>query len=223
MANQLAGLSLTFALPSLRRFGVAASLTSLASLMVAGSALAEDFPVTERSTYVNACRRVSATTEVFNNSRLGPASTRVGTFNAGTTVTLTGVITSGRAQVYLPNADRSIQVLGWVDASRLGPCSGATAATTPVPSQSTAVCYRATTNLTVRSSPSTTAAVIAAFNTGDIAHATTNPPTEQTSTGDRRVWTQVRIYNSKTGWISRTGSNGLGSNVTQLPSSQCGS
>jgi hypothetical protein len=65
--------------------------------------------------------------------------------------------------------------------------------------------------------------VIAAFNTGDVAHAITNPPTEQTSAGDRRVWIQVKIFNGKTGWISRTGVNGLGSNVTRLPDSQCGS
>ena len=210
--------------PVLSRVLTAASLglATLASPLWAVSALAGDIPVTERTTYVNVCRRVNTSTEVFNNSSLGPAAARIGTFSAGTTVTLTGILTAGRAQVLLPNSDRSIRLVGWVNATNLGPCSGGPAATTPA-SSSGSVCYRAITNLAVRSSPNFAATVIAAFNTGDVAHAITNPPTEQTSAGDRRVWTQVKIFNGKTGWISRTGVNGLGSNVTRLPDSQCGS
>jgi uncharacterized protein YgiM (DUF1202 family) len=210
-------------LPWLRRFLMAVSVTALVGPGFAVPALAEDFPVTERSTYVNVCRRVTTTTEIFNNSRLGPAAARVGTVTAGTNVTLTGVIDAGRAQILLPNSDRTIRVVGWVNATNLGPCSGTPVASTPTPTPvSGAVCYRAATSLTVRSTPNSGSAIVGAFKAGDTVHATTNPPTEQTSAGDRRVWTQVRIYNNQTGWISRTGVNGLGSNVTRLSASQCG-
>ncbi|HIK45187.1 MAG TPA: hypothetical protein IGR64_09910, partial [Leptolyngbyaceae cyanobacterium M65_K2018_010] len=178
-------------LPWWQRFLVAVSVTALVGPGFAVAAQAEDFPVTERSTYVNVCRRVNTTTEVFNNSRLGPASARVGTITAGTNVTLTGVLDAGRAQVFLRNSDGSIRVLGWVNATNLGPCSGNTVASTPAATASSgAVCYRAATNLTVRSAPNSGAAIVGAFKAGDTVHATTNPPTEQTSAGDRRVWTQ---------------------------------
>jgi hypothetical protein len=54
---------------------------------------------------------------------------------------------------------------------------------------------------------------VAGFNANDLVIASTNPPTQQTATDGRR-WMQVRIYSGSTGWIARTGINGLGSNIT---------
>lgn len=202
-------------------------LATIAVPLVVPPVLADN-ALTERIPFINSCRLINRTTEVFNNSGLSPASTRVGTLTANTSVTLTGVLATGRAQVYIPNSDRSIRVMGWVDAANLGPCGTTTGDTTPpttVPPAATAACYRVNSSMTVRSNASSTSSVLGALQTGDIAHATTNPPTESVSPNSApdygRVWTQVSISNNRTGWVSRTGTRGVGSNLTPLPAAQC--
>jgi len=177
----------------------------------------ETIPLNENLSFVRQCRRVNRTIEVFSNSTLSPASSRVGTFTAGTQITLTGVLREGRAQVYLPTTNNLIRVIGWVDAGALGPCGD-----DPVV---TDLCYRADVALIVRDQPTTTSAIVSSYTSGEIIYPTTNPPTEQTSPGGSpnfgRVWLEVQPSPSVDGWISRTGTGGIGSNITPLPSAQC--
>jgi len=176
--------------------------------------------VTERLPFINACRQVIATTEAFNTSRIGIEITRVGTLNLGTQIKLTGVLAPGVAQVYLPNRDGSIQLVGWVNASHLGPCGGSPIGSGP-PATITpsSLCYRIDTPLIARLQASDGSTNVGRFLVGDIAQPTTSPPTER-RTPDGRIWTQVRTY-SGTGWIARTGPNAMGSNVTWLSADQC--
>lgn len=187
-----------------------------------------DTALTERIPYINSCRLINRTTEVFNNSGLSPASTRVGTLTANTNVTLTGVLTTGRAQIFVPNSDRSIRVMGWVDAANLGACGNTSTGnpTSPtVPPTGTAACFRVNSSMAVRSNASSTSSILGAFQAGDIARATTTPPTERVSPNSApdygRVWTQVSIFSNGVGWVSRTGTYGTGSNLTPLPAAQC--
>ncbi|WP_035985064.1 hypothetical protein [Leptolyngbya sp. KIOST-1] len=170
--------------------------------------LAQDTrPLTENPALIRGCRQLNQTAEVFDNSTLGPVANRIGTLAAGTQVTLTGAVTTGRAQVFLGGGTLSpIQPVGWLNAANLGPCG-----TTPPPP--TGACFRANTALVVRSGPSTGSATIAGYNQNDLVRASTNPPTQQTAADGRR-WMQVSIFNAGTGWIARTGANGVGSNVT---------
>ncbi len=202
------------------------TILSIASPVLTTSAFAQDTPLTERITYVNSCRRIISTAEVFNNSSLSPLSSRVGTVTLGTNVTLTGVLAPGKAQVALPNSDRTIRIVGWIDATHLGPCSG-TVAVTPAPatgSGQTPICYRVAANMIVRSGPFTQSSVVGSFRANDVIHTTTNPATERVSPNTApdygRRWLQVKTYNG-TGWVSETGLYGAGSNLTQLPTSQC--
>ncbi|HSM82377.1 MAG TPA: SH3 domain-containing protein, partial [Nodosilinea sp.] len=163
---------------------------------------------TENAGLIRACRQLNRSTEVFDNSTLGPVANRIGTLGVGTQVTLTGATSPGRAQVFLSGGSlSSVQPVGWLNAGTLAPCGN-----TPPPVSS--ACFRADQALVVRSGPSTGATVVAGFNANDLVRATTNPPTQQTSSGDGRRWMQVSIFNGSSGWIARTGVNGVGSNVT---------
>ncbi|TVQ07622.1 MAG: SH3 domain-containing protein [Leptolyngbya sp. DLM2.Bin27] len=187
------------------------------ALLLAGSfsaapALAQDTrPLTENPTLIRGCRQLNRNTEIFDNSTLGPLANRIGTLGAGTQVTLTGAVATGRAQVFLGTGTLSaVQPVGWLNAANLGPCT-----TTPPPPTAGA-CFRADQNLIVRSGPSTTAGQVASYARGNTVVATTNPATEQTAADGRR-WVQVRLANGGTGWVSRTGTGGLGSNMTPIP------
>jgi hypothetical protein len=79
-----------------------------------------DAPLYERASYIGTCRQANATTEVFQNTALGPVNQRVGTVNAGSQVTLTGVLgdiagIGGVAQIKTP-------VVGWLRSSTLATC-----------------------------------------------------------------------------------------------------
>jgi hypothetical protein len=191
----------------LRNFSFGAiALVSASTLAVAPALAQETRPLTENPTLIRGCRQLNQAVEVFDNSTLGPTANRVGTLAAGTRVTLTGVVSTGRAQVFLGGSTLSpVQPVGWLNASNLGPCGG-----TPPP---TGACFRADTALVVRSGPSTGAAIVAGYNQNDLIRASTNPPTQQTAADGRR-WMQVSILNGSTGWLARTGSGGVGSNIT---------
>lgn len=208
-------------LTALRGLAVAVSSATLVGPFVAiAPALAQDVPLTERPSYVSQCRGVNRTTEVFNNSSLSPATSRVGTLAAGTEITLTGVLREGRAQVYLPTDNDLIQVLGWVDAGDLGPCDddGDDGSVTDL-------CYRADVALIVRDRPTTASPIVDGYQTGETIYPTTNPPTQRTSPPGSpdfgRVWLEVAPTPNTDGWISRTGTGGFGSNITRLPASAC--
>ena len=202
---------------SWRQGGVVAGLTALLSPLWATSGLAQIVSVNERSDYIGQCRRVvNPITEIFNTSRIGNRVNRVGTLNLDTDVMLTGVVGTGVAQIYVPSSNNSIQLLGWVDASHLGPC-GSGAGTGGI--EGLSVCYRVDDELVARAQPGGNAANVGLFRVGDVARPTTDPPTERT-TPDGRIWTLVETYNG-TGWIPRTGPNQLGSSVTWLSADQC--
>ncbi len=165
---------------------------------------------------IRKCRQLNRTLEVFDNTNLGPSANRIGTLAAGTQVTLTGVVTQGRAQVFLGNGTlSSIQPVGWLSAAGLTTCGS-----TPPPTGNRA-CFRANFDLNVRSRPTLSSTLVANYNAGDTVIATTNPPTQQTSPNASpdfgRVWMAVTIFNGGTGWVARTGPNGQGSNVTSIP------
>jgi hypothetical protein len=184
----------------------AIALVSASSVAIAPALAQDTRPLTENTNLIRGCRQLNQSSQIFDNSALGPASNRIGTLAAGTQVTLTGVVASGRAQVFLGSGTLSpIQPVGWLNAGNLGPCGS------PPPPTNKA-CFRANFGLVVRSSPAT-GTVIAGYNAGDNIVATTNPPT-QTTTSDGRIWMATTISNGSTGWIARTGPNGVGSNVT---------
>lgn len=192
---------------SLRHLSLGAIALVSASSVAIAPALAQDTrPLTENTNLIRGCRQINQSSEVFDNSMLGPISTRIGTLPAGTRVTLTGTIASGRAQVFLGSGSlSSIQPVGWLNAGNLGPCSS-----TPPPA--TRACYRALFDLAVRPNPGS-GTPLAGYQAGDNIFASTNPPTERI-TSDGRRWLAVTIYNGSTGWISRTGPNGIGTNAT---------
>ncbi|MGF1519790.1 MAG: SH3 domain-containing protein [Nodosilinea sp.] len=187
------------------------------ALLVAGSVavapvLAQDTrPLTENPTLIRGCRQLNRSTEIFDNSTLGPVANRIGTLGANTQVTLTGAVSPGRAQVFLSGGTLSaVQPVGWLNAANLGPCT-----TTPPPT-TVGACFRADRELIVRSAPSTTAGQVAGYSTGNTVFATTNPATEQAAADGRR-WVQVSLANGGMGWVARTGTGGLGSNMTPIP------
>lgn len=184
------------------------------ALLIAGSvsvapALAQDTrPLTENSTLIRGCRQLNRSTEVFDNSTLGPVANRIGTLGANTQVTLTGAVAPGRAQVFLSSGTLSaVQPVGWLNAANLGPCGS-----TPPP---TAACFRSPFALVVRSSPTSSSPVLAGYGAGDTIIASTNPPTQQVAADGRR-WIQVRSKTGNTGWVASTGANGAGSNLTSI-------
>jgi hypothetical protein len=169
----------------------------------------------EDQSLIRKCRQLNRTLEVFDNTNLGPSTNRIGTLAAGTQVTLTGVVTQGRAQVFLGSgALSSVQPVGWLSAAGLTTCGSAP------PTPANRACFRANFDLNVRSQPTSNSTLVANYNAGDTIVATTNPPTQQTSPNSTpdfgRVWMAVSIFNSGTGWVARTGPNGQGSNVTSI-------
>lgn len=184
------------------------ALLSAGSLSVAPAFAQNTRALTENPTLIRGCRQLNRATEVFDNSTLGPVATRIGTLQAGTQVRLTGATSPGRAQVFLSSGNlSSVQPVGWVNASVLTNCGG-----TPPAARA---CFRADRELVVRSSPTAGSSAVAGYNAGDTVIASANPPTQQTAT-DGRLWMQVTIYSGGTGWIARTGTNGLGSNITPI-------
>ncbi|MBD1872428.1 hypothetical protein H6F75_02940 [Nodosilinea sp. FACHB-131] len=185
------------------------ALLSAGSLSVAPALAQETRALTENPALIRGCRQLNRATEVFDNSTLGPIATRIGTLQAGTQVSLTGATSPGRAQVFLRSGTlSSAQPVGWINASVLTACGS-----TPIPA--TKACFRADREMVVRSSPTAGSSAVAGYNVGDTVIASANPPTQQTSTDGRR-WMQVTIYNGSTGWIARTGTNGLGNNITPI-------
>lgn len=184
------------------------ALLSAGSLSVAPALAQETRTLTENPALIRGCRQLNRATEVFDNSTLGPIANRIGTLQAGTQVSLTGATSPGRAQVFLRSGTlSSAQPVGWINASVLTTCGG----TSPV----TRACFRADRELVVRSGPTTGSSAVAGYNVGDTVFASANPPTQQTAT-DGRLWMQVTIYNGSTGWIARTGTNGIGNNITPI-------
>ncbi|MBW4462898.1 MAG: SH3 domain-containing protein [Nodosilinea sp. WJT8-NPBG4] len=187
----------------------AIALLSAGSLSVAPALAQETRALTENPALIRGCRQLNRATEVFDNSTLGPIANRLGTLQAGTQVSLTGATSPGRAQVFLRSGIlSSAQPVGWINASVLTACGG----TPPV---TTKACFRADREMVVRSSPTAGSSAVAGYNIGDTVIASANPPTQQTATDGRR-WMQVTIYNGSTGWIARTGANGLGNNITPI-------
>ncbi len=196
--------------PALRTLSLGAIALLSASAAAIAPALAQDpRSLTENPTLIRECRQLNRSTEVFDNSILGPLATRIGTLGANTEVLLTGAVASGRAQVFLSGGTlSSTQPVGWLNSANLGPC-------TTEPPPTTGACFRANQALVVRSGPTTGSGRVAEYNAGDLVRATANPPTQQNAS-DGRVWTQVRIFNNATGWVARTGAGGLGSNITPI-------
>lgn len=199
--------------------GIATTL-SLGSLSIAPSwgqeAQSTVQGLYENPSYIRSCRQLNRGVEVFDNTNLGPSANRIGTLNAGTQVRLTGVLASGRAQIYLQGqALSSTQPVGWITASALTNCGS-----TPPPPVNKA-CFRANIALNVRSAASSNAALITAFPAGSTLVATTNPPTQHTSPNAApdygRVWLAITLNSGGTGWVARTGTYGQGSNVTSIP------
>jgi hypothetical protein len=185
----------------------AIALLSAGSLSVAPALAQDTRALTENTTLIRGCRQLNQTAEVFDNSTLGPLSNRIGTLGVGTQVTLTGVVSTGRAQVFLGSGSlSSAQPVGWLNAGVLAPC-------TSTPPPATKACFRANTELRVRSGPTASSTLLAGYNQGDTVIASANPPLRQTAT-DGRIWIQVSIFNGSTGWIATTGPNGVGSNIT---------
>ncbi|NJO81110.1 MAG: hypothetical protein HC827_23140 [Cyanobacteria bacterium RM1_2_2] len=75
--------------------------------------------------------------------------------------------------------------------------------------------------LTVRTSPTVSSSALGVYGAGSIVYATHNPPREQTSVGDGRIWVAVNAPNG-TGWMARTGPNGIGENAVRLADTECG-
>lgn len=187
----------------------AIALLSAGSLSIAPAWAQDTRALSENSTLIRGCRQLNQTAEIFDNSTLGPTANRIGTLQAGTQVTLTGVVASGRAQVFLGSGSLStVQPVGWLNAGALTACGG----TPPAPK----ACFSANTELRVRSSPTTSSTQVAVYNLGDTIFASANPPVRQTAS-DGRIWMKVTIFNGGTGWIAATGANGVGSNITSRP------
>lgn len=179
----------------------------------AAPAAAEDISTTERPSLIGACRATNRSLEVFTDSNLSPVN-RVGTFGPRTLLTLTGIVRSGRAQVYYrPSPTADIRVVGWVDAAALTGCDQ------PPPTQA---CFRVipATGLIAREAPNgapqrTPSGLADGPAGGSQVFATNNPPTRQTAGG--YVWMQVRYTSltntTRTGWIAERIVNG-GFNIT---------
>lgn len=161
---------------------------------------------------IRQCRQINQQTSVFDNTSLGPVTNRLGTLPLGTKVSLTGVVMPGRAQIFLPgnlSGLSSIQPVGWVNAAFLANCSGAP----PVTSKA---CFRVNHSLYVRNNPSSSGDIIANYNAGDIAYASSNPPTRRTP-GDGHTWLQVLIFNGTRGWVAETSASGQVQNISPTP------
>jgi hypothetical protein len=170
----------------------------------------------ERVDYINTCRKTNRSVEVFANTALTPAN-RVGTLSANSTVSLTGVLAPGRAQIVRRSSPSgSITVVGWVDAAYLSTCD------TPSPLRA---CYGINVDgLAVRSGPSSTSDYLGALRGGSLVYATANPPREVRSPNTPpdfgRIWVEI-LRDGRAAWIARTGQSGLGNNATRLSEAEC--
>lgn len=209
-----------------RGIGLAMSLLAAASPLSAtktlaetvqpasGSALAQTtelaqatVAISENPNLIRVCRRTNREVPLFSNTALTPAN-RIGTAGPNTEVTLTGIVGQGIAQVFYLAPNQTV-VVGWLQSANLAPCQP----TPPV----TRACYRADTTLTVRNRPGTSSpsVPIGEVAAGRIVFATTNPPTTQAA--DTRTWLQITFANGS-GWVSLTGPNNQGFNLTRLAS-----
>ncbi|MBU6229196.1 MAG: hypothetical protein KGQ93_05840 [Cyanobacteria bacterium REEB459] len=191
--------------------GLAALLCLYPGLVLAQGTRAAVQGLEENPGLIRQCRQINQRTSVFDNTTLGPVTNRLGTLEAGSKVSLTGVVTGGRAQIFLPgnfNGLSKIQPVGWVNAAFLASCGGS-------PPPTGKACFRAKQSLHVRSNPSTNGSIVANYNTGDIAHASSNPPTRRTP-GDGYTWLEVIIYNNSRGWVAETSNNGKVQNLNSV-------
>ena len=209
------------ALKTLRRLALGmATVLSIGSFSIvsasAQTAQANVQGLYENPSYIRSCRQLNRGVEVFDNTNLGPSSNRIGSLNAGAQVRLTGVLTNGRAQIFLADHNlSSIQPVGWITASALTTCGS-----TPPP-PATKACFRANSALNVRASASSSSNLLTTYSAGSTLVATTNPPTQQTSPNTApdygRIWLAITLSNGGSGWVARTGPSGQGSNVTSIP------
>lgn len=161
----------------------------------------------ENQGLIRQCRQLNQAADVFDNTSLGPVTNRLGTLPGGTQVLLTGVLAQGRAQIFLENnftGLSSLQPMGWVSASFLGPCSPPRA------------CFQANVRLPVRATPANNAAILANYNAGDTIYASANPPRQRTP-GDGRTWIEVTIFDGSTGWVVKASANGQVINASPMP------
>lgn len=163
----------------------------------------------ERPELVDACRfSPRGNLEVFADAAL---TRRLFTLtSASTPVYLTGVVGTGIAQIKDP-------ALGWIRTANVELCSAPPTTPPPVSEQ---ICYRVIVDrLPVRTGPGNQFTLLGTYRQGGTVFATTNPPREQT-TSDGRIWTEINAPNG-TGWLARTGANGVGQTIVQLPSDEC--
>ena len=98
----------------------------------------------------------------------------------------------------------------------IGPLATPAAAQTK---SSTPYCFAVKDTLSVFSRPAANAAIGDRFNQGDIAYATTNPPTVRFD-GDR-AFVQVAIYGGRTAWVPRLSTIDGVPLLVDLSSDQC--
>lgn len=92
---------------------------------------------------------------------------------------------------------------------------------TPTPTSSVGTaCFRVTEKSIAQTDPRDADTDVGFFTPGAIAYATTNPPTEERSPRDGRIWVQVYLQNG-IGWIARTSSGSSDAPVVRLPDEQC--
>ncbi|HIK43731.1 MAG TPA: hypothetical protein IGR64_02470 [Leptolyngbyaceae cyanobacterium M65_K2018_010] len=197
--------------PVLRRLTLGFATLASVGLLSAPAALAQTRTtvtgLSENQGLIRACRQTNRSIEVFDDTELKPTN-RIGTLPAGTQVRLTGVVATGRAQIFRDSPPLSTtQPVGWVDAAFLTTCGGS-------PPPATKACFRANQELRVRATPSTSANILAGYKVGDTVYASTNPPTRQ-QPGDGRTWMQV-AFGSQTGWVAETNAGGQPGNLTSI-------
>jgi len=88
----------------------------------APAAPAASSTLSENPTFIGACRQVNRTTEIFQNTALGPQDQRIGSVTSGTKVWLTGVLGSGLAQIKTTTPTTAVGLVGWVSAANLTGC-----------------------------------------------------------------------------------------------------
>ena len=200
----------------LRRFTFLTAAIATGGVLAAVPAAAQNEGINSglysNEAYIRACRETNTTVQVYDNSDLAPVTNRIGTLPANTQVTLTGVLATGTAQVYIQGGGLSdVQPVGWIDAAALGPCEDESVVGTPAESQ---VCFAADVNLNVRSQPATNSAVLGSYRAGNVIYTTAEPPIERIAPVGR-VWMEVD-YQGEDGWVAQTGRFGNNSNVTPI-------
>lgn len=155
----------------------------------------------ENQDLIGQCRRVNQTVLVFNNTDPRPSTNPIGTLQAGTEVSLTGVVSPGRAQIFFRNDSNSLSP-GWINDASLSPCRSR-------PQSALRSCFRANVPLDVRPTPSFSDNPIRSFEVDEPFAASTNSP--QRRTPPRGVegpsWLEVSLANG-TGWVVEVSSSG---------------